>query len=184
MLKKILAVLLMASVSLTCLAKDRLLEAAGIAEELDWSALIPAGYDPNAVYDEYQEKYDIESLDEDDPYLKELMDKLAAIHKSSPVQPTLSGKLVKLPGYIVPLETDGKKSTEFLLVPYFGACIHVPPPPLNQTVYVKTEDEDGAELRKLFDIVWVTGIITVETQSTELAEAGYTIAALKVEPYE
>ena len=44
-----------------------------------------------------------------------------------------NGKQVKLPGFVVPLEySDKGRVKEFLLVPYFGACIHYPPPPPNQ----------------------------------------------------
>lgn len=49
-----------------------------------------------------------------------------------------NGETVRIPGYIVPLEYDGSKIKQFLLVPYVGACIHVPPPPANQLIYVTT----------------------------------------------
>ena len=51
---------------------------------------------------------------------------------------SLDGATVRLPGFIIPLDArrDGVLD-EFLLVPYFGACIHVPPPPPNQLVYVR-----------------------------------------------
>jgi hypothetical protein len=49
----------------------------------------------------------------------------------------LNGRIVRMPGYLLPLDVIGAKVTEFLLVPYIGACIHVPPPPPNQIVYVK-----------------------------------------------
>ena len=154
------------------------------AKELDWEALIPEGFNPVAIIEDYQKKYNIDELPDDDPKVKDLMDKLNAMLKNSPVKKSMNGKLIKLPGYVVPLETDGKKSSEFLLVPYYGACIHVPPPPSNQTVYVTTKDKKGATVRKLFDVVWVTGIIKTEKLSTELADAGYKIEATKVEPYE
>ncbi len=53
------------------------------------------------------------------------------------VRNELNGSKVKIPGFVIPLEGDDKAVTEFLLVPYFGACIHVPPPPPNQIIYVK-----------------------------------------------
>ena len=71
-----------------------------------------------------------------------------------------------------------------LLYLHFGACIHVPPPPLNQTVYVTLEEKNRAAIRGLFDVVWVTGMMRVEKLSTELAEAGYIIDAIEVLPYE
>jgi hypothetical protein len=68
-------------------------------------------------------------------------------------------------------------------VPYYGACIHVPPPPANQTVYVVTEKGQGTR-PKVFDVVWVTGDLTVQRIANDVAEAGYTIYASNVEPYE
>jgi hypothetical protein len=84
---------------------------------------------------------------------------------------------------VVPLETDGKRTSEFLLVPYFGACIHVPPPPANQTILVKTKAKEGAEIRKLYDVVWVTGVLKTELFVGDLAHAGYRIDAHQVDPY-
>ncbi len=159
-------------------------EAAETAQELEWTDLMPKGYNPDDLVEEYQKKYNIADLSDDDPVVKEMMKKMDAMLKSSPLNTELNGKLIKLPGYVIPLETDGQKTPEFLLVPYFGACIHVPPPPANQTVFVTTQDKKGAAIRKLYDVVWVTGVITTSKQTTDLADAGYTISASKVEPYE
>jgi hypothetical protein len=153
-------------------------------EELEWSDLIPQGYNPDEVYEQYQKKYNVDELSDDDPLVKEMMQKLTELENSAPLNEALNGKIVKLPGFVVPLETDGQKSSEFLLVPYYGACIHVPPPPANQIVYVTTEDKKGASIRKMFDTVWVTGVIKATKSSTDLGDAGYTILASKVEPYE
>ncbi len=102
---------------------------------------------------------------------------------AAPVVPTLNGQLVKLPGYIVPLDvTDDGKVTEFLLVPYFGACIHVPPPPSNQIVLVKFPK--GVELDALFEPFWIQGPLQVESSSSELADAGYQMLADDVYAYQ
>lgn len=147
--------------------------------ELEWDALIPADWRPDTLMAEY----DADNMSDDDPRAQELMDKLKALWKESPVVSELDGKLVKLPGFVVPLEMSTETIGEFLLVPYYGACIHVPPPPANQTVYVITEK--GNEYRgKLFDTVWVTGTIKVEHLSSELAESGYRIRNARVEPFE
>jgi hypothetical protein len=71
---------------------------------------------------------------------------------------------------------------EFLLVPYIGACIHVPPPPPNQVIYVRSDK--GVKITGLFDAVVVTGILDRIEQVTELADAGYRIAADAVDPFE
>jgi hypothetical protein len=95
---------------------------------------------------------------------------------------SLDGADVRLPGFIVPLELDAEGVTTFILVPYVGACIHVPPPPANQLVFVTTEipwPSDSA-----WDPVWVTGRMSAKIRSTEIAEIGYSIAAEQIEPYE
>ena len=92
------------------------------------------------------------------------------------------GKRVRLPGYIVPLEYDGTGVTAFILVPYVGACIHVPPPPANQLVMV-TSDKPY-ESSGLFEPVSVTGEFTAAVTGTELAEIGYSISNARVVPYE
>jgi hypothetical protein len=91
----------------------------------------------------------------------------------------LNGKRVKLGGYVVPLDFDATTIKEFLLVPFVGACIHVPPPPANQIVYVKSDK--GFEISGQFDPVWVTGTIKTETAFTGLADAGYSLDAESVE---
>ena len=91
----------------------------------------------------------------------------------------LNGKRVKLGGYVVPLDFEATTIKEFLLVPFVGACIHVPPPPANQIVYVKSEN--GFQIAGQFDPVWVTGTIKTETAFTGLADAGYSLYAESVE---
>lgn len=152
--------------------------------ELDWTDLIPEGFNPDVLYEKYQKQYDIDNLADDDPRVAELRVKLEIMMQQAPVNDALNGTLIRLPGYVLPLESDGVKTTEFLLVPYYGACIHVPPPPLNQTIYVTTQDKNGAKIRKVFDTVWVTGFIHTEKLSTDVADSGYKILATKVEPYE
>jgi len=145
--------------------------------EIEWEDLIPHGYRPEELLD----KFNVADLADDDPRVAEILDKLREAWNASPVVPGLEGRAIRMPGLVVPLEGDGETVTEFLLVPYYGACIHVPPPPSNQTVYVSAAD--GARIRELFDAVWVTGTLSVQRHSSDLAEAGYTLVASKVEPY-
>ncbi len=93
---------------------------------------------------------------------------------------SLHGKRVNLGGYVVPLDFDATTIKEFLLVPFVGACIHVPPPPPNQIVYVKAAK--GFQIRSLFQPVYVTGRLTTSVAFTGLADAGYTLEAEKVSP--
>lgn len=95
---------------------------------------------------------------------------------------SLDGSNVKLPGFIVPLEVSKNGLvTEFFLVPYVGACIHVPPPPPNQLVYVK--NEKGLALESIWEAYWITGKMSITNRSTRLGAAAYQIAADKVEIY-
>lgn len=91
----------------------------------------------------------------------------------------LNGKRVAIGGYVVPLDFDALRIREFLLVPFVGACIHVPPPPANQIIYVTARG--GFEITGAFDPVKVTGLMTTETAFTGLADAGYRIEADQVE---
>jgi hypothetical protein len=149
------------------------------AREIDWDALIPEDWRPETLMGDV----DIENLSDDDPRAQQLLDKLKALWSQAPVVPSLEGQRVKLPGFVVPLEMDAKMIDQFLLVPYYGACIHVPPPPANQTVHVVTREGKAFEGR-LFDVVWVTGTMRVERLSSELAEAGYRLENASVAPFE
>lgn len=101
---------------------------------------------------------------------------------AAPVVPEMHGRRIKLPGYIVPLGiTDAMEVDEFLLVPYFGACIHVPPPPSNQIVHVRSTS--GIKLADLYQPFWITGVVQVEHVESEMANAGYRIEGAGVEPY-
>ncbi len=95
------------------------------------------------------------------------------------IVPELDGKRVHIGGYVVPLDFEATTVKEFLLVPFVGACIHVPPPPPNQIIYVKAAK--GFDVAGSFDPVYVTGTLKVASQYTGLAETGYTIDADKVE---
>ena len=92
-------------------------------------------------------------------------------------------KKIRLPGYIVPLEFDEKQTiTTFFLVPYFGACIHVPPPPPNQIIFA--EIEKGFKIEHLYDPFWIEGTLHTELLQNELATAAYTISVDAIHPYE
>jgi hypothetical protein len=87
----------------------------------------------------------------------------------------LDGNRVSIGGYVVPLDFEATTVKEFLLVPFVGACIHVPPPPANQIIYVKSPQ--GFEVSGSFDAVTVTGTIKTTVAFTGLADAGYTLDA-------
>jgi hypothetical protein len=100
---------------------------------------------------------------------------------NAPGNPTLNGAEVKIPGFVVPLEREGNALREFLLVPYFGACIHVPPPPANQVVHVVARKPipDTATM----DAVWVSGKLGLFPSRTPMGNSGYRLEAVSVEAY-
>lgn len=100
---------------------------------------------------------------------------------SSGVRGDWNGQIVRLPGFIVPIDYSGTGVTAFILVPYVGACVHVPPPPANQLVFVTSSTP--YENAGLFEAVHVTGMIGVSSMSTQLADIGYALSADHIEPY-
>ncbi len=150
---------------------------------LEWEDLIPSDFNPDTLYSEVAARQGITDLDDNDPRAQALMDEIRQIWRHAPIVESLNGRRVRLPGLVVPLEGDGKQMSEFLLVPYYGACIHVPPPPSNQIVYVKTGAKK-AHVEQMFDAVWVTGTLLSDHHASEVGDASYTLQAEKVEPYE
>jgi hypothetical protein len=106
--------------------------------------------------------------------------------------PELNGKTVIMPGFVLPLEYAGTKVTEFLLVPWIGACIHTPPPTANQIVHVVVGEDQARESKGLFEPVNVTGTMFTKRSTKNLflvdgsagIDIGYSMQANMVEPYE
>ncbi len=155
--------------------------------DLRWDQLVPAAQ-PKTLKPFFQPKtgaYDIAggpgSADAPPPKPEgRWMSDKARTEQPAEVVPALDGKTVRIGGYVVPLDFDATSIKEFLLVPFVGACIHVPPPPANQIVYVKAAK--AFDIKGQFDPVWVTGRMKTEFASTGLADAGYSIDADAVEP--
>lgn len=140
------------------------------AREITWEDLIPPGVPYSEIIGEGE-------LDEENDSWNPIYDANA-----TKLNEALDGASIRIPGFIVPLEVSPEGVTSFLLVPYVGACIHVPPPPPNQLVVVRSETpwpSDG-----LWDAVWVTGIMRTELQSTELGKTGYALTANQIEVYD
>ena len=120
---------------------------------------------------------------------EEITEKRRALGQTTNAE--LNGKKIRLPGYLLPLEFEDKKVTEFLLVPWVGACIHTPPPPSNQIVHVKlTNGFDIGD--EVFTAVWVNGVMKTEKNNPELSfvdgkqaiDVGYVMQADGVELYQ
>jgi hypothetical protein len=152
--------------------------------ELAWEDLEMPGHGLADIVKKYQPQ--IDSIPENDPAEDAVMEKMQAELNTAPVNPALDGKKIKIPGFISPLEVDDAKGMvkEFLLVPYFGACIHVPPPPVNQTLLVKPLEGKSIGMERMYEPVWVYGTIMAQQVHTDLAEAGYQIKDARVEIYQ
>lgn len=96
--------------------------------------------------------------------------------------PELDGMLIRIPGYVVPFDFNLKnRQASFLLAPYMGACIHTPPPPPNQIIYV--EADPAVKIGDIWVAYWLEGTLTAQTQESDLAAAAYTLKLTKIEPY-
>ncbi|MCP4596303.1 MAG: DUF3299 domain-containing protein [Neptuniibacter sp.] len=147
-------------------------------KEVEWEQLMPADFTFDDIFD--VEK--LAAIDDFDPKAQQILDEMMIAMQSAPIVPEMDGQMVKLPGYVVPIEADGLNVTEFFLVPYFGACIHTPPPPSNQIIYVRFEP--GTKVENLYDAIWVTGKLKTESMQHELATSGYIMDAFQIAPYE
>ena len=143
---------------------------AAIAREIMWEDLIPPGVPYSEIIGEGEMDMEMDTW-------KPIFDA-----NGVKVNEDLNGAYIKMPGYVLPLEFDDRGVLTFVLVPYLGACIHVPPPPPNQLVFVATETPWPST--QLWDAVWVTGTMRTELQTTEVAEIGYALTADHMEIYE
>ncbi|ATI03204.1 MULTISPECIES: DUF3299 domain-containing protein [Cycloclasticus] len=110
----------------------------------------------------------------DDPYQKAL--------SSTRIVQEMDGQAIRIPGFIVPLEFDDEQTiTQFFLVPFFGACIHVPPPPPNQIIFVNYPK--GLKVEALYDPFWVSGIVKTSLVENEVATAAYSMQMQSFELY-
>ncbi|TRX73433.1 DUF3299 domain-containing protein [Pseudomonas mangiferae] len=148
--------------------------------ETDWLDLLPPE-DRQALEDMPEISHDTPEADGNFAAkggLKQGQDMPPVMYSSHTVA-ALNGKRLRLGGYPVPLETDAKgRSTLFFLVPYPGACIHVPPPPPNQIVLVRYPK--GIRLDDIYNPLWVSGALKVEKVSNDLADAAYALDAQQV----
>lgn len=94
----------------------------------------------------------------------------------------LDGQKVRMPGFIVPLDDADEEGAEFLLVPYYGACVHTPPPPPNQMAFVQMVGNKRVKLA-LFDAVWMEGTLRITNYDSPYGQVGYTIEGLTMKPY-
>ena len=148
---------------------------------LKWDDLIPADFQPDKILAKYQQE--IDATREGSKEERVLFAKVMAEFNSAGPNTNLNGKKVRIPGFVAPLDTDGENVVEFLLVPYYGSCIHSPPPPVNQTVMVSPRIGKSITLSQTNKPVWVVGELQAKEVDTDLAKAGYQIIDARVEGY-
>ena len=154
--------------------------ATGAYTELRWDDLVPKGWDPlQGMKDKGLSSMAL--LNDGDPKAVEAMRQMREAWDKAPTEPQLNGTRIKLPGYLVPLEEVAAGHTEFLLVPYFGACVHTPPPPANQIVLV-VPAKPAAGFRSM-DTVWVSGVLKTTRSDSAMGASGYRLEGAVVEPY-
>ncbi|OGB07662.1 MAG: hypothetical protein A3E25_11190 [Burkholderiales bacterium RIFCSPHIGHO2_12_FULL_69_20] len=154
--------------------------ASGAYTELRWDDLVPQGWDPMKGLKD-KGIGNMAALNDGDPKAVALMRELREAWDNAPAETQLDGTRIKLPGYLVPLEENAAGHTEFLLVPYFGACIHTPPPPANQIVLV-VPAKPAAGYRSM-DTVWVSGTLKATRSNSPMGASGYRLEGALVERY-
>jgi hypothetical protein len=101
---------------------------------------------------------------------------------STDVNENLDGALIRIPGFVVPLEFDEEQTiSQFFLVPYFGACLHMPPPPPNQIILVNAPR--GIQMSALYDPFWIEGQLSTNFQENDMATSAYAMQLQRIEPY-
>lgn len=143
-----------------------------------WDDLMPKNWDPMAEL----RGLNLRNLQDNDPRAQAALEKVRRAWDKAPVEPSWDGKSIRLAGFVVPLEGQGAFTTEWLLVPYFGACIHTPPPPINQTIHVQSK-KPVVNLQ-IMDAYWVSGILKVEKGESREGSYGYRLWAEQVERYQ
>jgi len=141
-------------------------------KEVSWDDLMPKGWIP--VVPDEPEFFEGETYDGRFETLPKI--------EMAPIVKSLNKQKIKLPGYMIPIKFNASSVSEFLLVPYMGACVHTPPPPENQIVYVSLKKPMVSQ--DLWAPVWVSGIMKAQVSMTKFATAGYHMTEAATEIYD
>ena len=167
------------------------------AEVLKWEDLMPEGEDEvlAELYAEFYEDQEMRMIEQMNlaQAARAETDLMTLVEEGSEfdtmeqigtynVVADLDGMTIRLPGYVVPLDFNAESEyQEFLLVPYFGACLHTPPPPPNQIVFVKSET--ATKITDIYEPVWVEGVMKTGEFGSDLGNSAYELSLSKIEPY-
>ncbi len=102
----------------------------------------------------------------------------------APISTKYINQKIRMPGFVVPLDAMRNGQREFLLVPYFGACIHTPPPPANQIVLVTPHPQlNVSKTLESMEVIWVEGELKESRTKTASGVSGYSLEAIQIYPY-
>jgi hypothetical protein len=149
----------------------------GDYDDIGWDSLLPEGWSVEKI----MEDLNLGALGDNDPKAREAMQKMREMWDKAPANPKLNNRRVSIAGFVVPLDGESEKTREFLLVPYFGACIHAPAPPANQVIHVIVSK--AATAVKLAPASLISGTIRVVKSDTKLAVTTYEMTVDKAEPF-
>ena len=173
-----------------CIGVFTLTAAMGVSAEtpgynlIDWNDLMPEPW-VKEMTKEMAAVGKLSNLQDNSDEANKAMAVMRKKFDEAPIVKSQLNKKVRLPGYVVPLDAERSEKREFLLVPYFGACIHTPPPPANQIVLIRpTAQSKIKKLPESMDIVWVEGEIKEGRVATSQGVSGYLLEAVSVAPYE
>jgi hypothetical protein len=145
---------------------------------ITWDDLMPKDWDPMKEF----KGTDMSVFGDGDPRAQAALKKMREVWDNAPVNAEMVGQPVRIPGFVVPLEETKEGVKEFLLVPYFGACIHSPPPPSNQIIHVLPHS--AAKGVKSMDAVWISGTLATVKTDSYMGASSYRVEATLVEPYQ
>ena len=145
--------------------------------ELNWDDLTPKDWDPLKQFRDTN----FGALTDADPKAIAMLQRMRETWDNAPTNSALDGQLIRIAGYLVPLDETPNGLVNFLLVPYFGACIHTPPPPSNQIIDVRPKLPTKGW--RPMDTVWVSGTLRTLRSETYMGVSSYKMDALSVEPY-
>ena len=145
--------------------------------EVSWDDLTPKDWDPLKQFREMN----FGALSDSDPKAIAMLQRMRETWDNAPTNIAMEGQNVRIAGYLVPLDETKDGLIQFLLVPYFGACIHTPPPPSNQIIEVRPKQPSKGY--RPMDTVWVSGTLRTLRSETYMGTSSYRMDALRVEPY-
>lgn len=153
----------------------------GALPHIKWTDLVPKDWDPADEVRKHIKDPNFAILSDTDPRMLEMLKKMREVWDNAPVNPDMDGVRGRIPGYLVPLEEGKQGLKEMLLVPYYGACLHSPPPPANQIIHVFLSKPVKGFAS--MDTVWVTGTLKAFRGDSYMGASGYRVDGAVLTPY-